>query len=363
MRFCKVLFIVSLLYLNGCIENPPLIQDGNGTLELQAVWNQSQDSIPDLQPLANAKVLLNSQYGMRIAYTDINGMLKLEHLPTANYSISVRASHPFDKNIILVGAVRDVAIATDNIAKQNILTIPVSSKGISINEIYSCGSVNNISYVNDQFIELYNSSDSVKYLDGMIFMRVGGNKDNGGKGPGADQFNDGRIWGVSYIYKFPGKPGEKNYPFQPNQFLVLASSAIDHRKQCSTSIDLTKADWEFYNQYGATYDNPNVPNLLNLRPEKVSPFLINTTSDVVVLASGTDIVWSDGIDINSIIDAVEYESNPVLKKTIDERLDRGIIISAPKYSGKSIQRKEPGMDTNDGSMDWEIISSPTPGRQ
>ena len=85
---------------------------------------------------------------------------------------------------------------------------------------------------------------------------------------------------------------------------------------------------------------------------------------IVAIASGVDTVWTDGIDISTILDAVQYSGQIRLtQNTIDDRLDRGIVQAPPRYSGKSIQRKEPGMDTNDGSLDWEILSTSTPGRQ
>jgi hypothetical protein len=89
------------------------------------------------------------------------------------------------------------------------------------------------------------------------------------------------------------------------------------------------------------------------------------TSDIVVIATGEDIKWEDGIDINTIIDGVEYQSSPhpINKKTLDPRVDRGYVLSPPRYSGKSMQRKSPGFDTNDSSIDFEIIDKPTPGRQ
>ena len=198
----------------------------------------------------------------------------------------------------------------------------------------------------------------------MQIMRVSRPDASGTLQPGADWYNDGRMQGVTWIYKFPGRAGEKNFPFYPKQFLVLAGDAVDHRKVVSNSIDLSHADWEFYNQYmAADIDNPNVPNLINLQPDVGNKFLIRLTSDIVALASGVDTVWTDGIDISSIIDAVQYASDPTTQKTIDDRLDRGIAPNPPRYSGKSMQRKEPGMDTNDGSLDWEIIPAPTPGRQ
>jgi hypothetical protein len=193
-------------------------------------------------------------------------------------------------------------------------------------------------------------------------MRVSGNSE--GKGPGADEGNDNDIDGITYIFKFPGTPGEKNYPFYPKTFKVLATTAINHQKSVAISIDLSNADWEFYNQYSVTdFDNPKVPNLINIRSDRTVDFLIGLTSDVIVLASGVDAVWEDGIDISTIIDGVQYASSPTSRKTLDSRVDKSFLLSPPRYSGKSMQRREPGGDSNDAMSDWEIISAPTPGKQ
>ena len=364
MKLLGLLSSVVLLCFFGCKDNPPIIQDGNGSIVLKAVWDKSIDSIPDIVPLQNAKIIMSSQYGIQIYYTGSDGFLRLNHLPSAIYNISVRAPHPVDASIILVGAIRGLNILSGQTVTSADTAKPVSSSGIAINEIYTVGPVNNIFYFYDLFIELYNSSDSIKYVDGMQVMRVNGYINDQTYDAGADWYNNGNMQGVTYIYKFPGRPGEKNYPFYPKQFLVLAGDAIDHRKVLSNSIDLSHADWEFYNQYmAADIDNPNVPNLINMRPDNGTKFLLGLVTDVVALASGVDTVWTDGIEISTIIDAVQYSSNPNLVKTIDDRLNRGVAPYPPRYSGKSIQRKEPGMDTKDGSIDFEILPAPTPGRQ
>ncbi|MDR3668532.1 MAG: DUF4876 domain-containing protein [Ignavibacteriaceae bacterium] len=364
MKFIRIVSSVLLFYMYGCMQNPPVVQDGNGSVVLKAVWDKSIDSIPDIVPLQNAQVIMSSQYGMKIYYTGSDGFLRLNHLPSTIYSISIKAAHPADASIILVGSIRGLNIISGQTSTSIDTAKPVSSTGIAINEIYSAGPVNNIFYIYDQFVELYNSSDSVKYLDGMLVMRVNGYINDQIYAAGGDWYHNGKMQGVTYIYKFPGKPGENNYPFYPKQFLVLAGEAIDHRKAVSTSIDLSHADWEFYNQYMAgQYDNPNVPNLINMRPDNGTKFLISLAQDIVALASGKDTVWTAGIDISTIIDAVQYSSNRNLVKTIDDRIDRGVALYPPRYSGKSIQRKEPGMDTNDGSADFEILPAPTPGRQ
>jgi hypothetical protein len=364
MKFLSVFSLFLLFCFYGCKENPPVVQDGNGSIVLKAVWDKSTDSIPDIVPLQNAQVIMSCQYGMQIYHTGSDGFLRLNHLPSAMYNISVKAPHPADASIILVGSIRGLNIVSGQTSTSADTAKPVSSTGIAINEVYSVGPVNNIFYFWDLFIELYNSSDSVKYVDGMQIMRVNGYINNVTYAAGADWYHDGNMQGVTYIYKFPGRPGEKNYPFYPKQFLVLAGDAVDHRKVQSNSIDLSHADWEFYNQYmAADIDNPNVPNLINMRPDNGTKFLISLVTDVVALASGVDTVWTDGIEISTIIDAVQYSSNNTLVKTIDDRIDRGVAPYPSRYSGKSIQRKEPGMDTNDGSLDFEILPSPTPGRQ
>jgi len=353
--------LIFLFLLNSCTEKPPVGVDGNAKIEIAALWDSTlADQSTIALPLRNAKAILSSEYGMLIRWTDDAGMLSLSGLPSATYNISIRMQHPADPTILLVGSLRDVQIISGVQFSDTIIAKPISSSGIAINEVYACGPVNSIFFLFDQFIELYNASDSVKYLDGMIVMRVSAN--SAGKGAGADEDDDGDIDGITYIFKFPGQPGEKNYPFLPKTYQVLASDGINHKSTVSNSIDLSNADWEFYNQYSANdLDNPNVKNLINIRSDRTVDFLIGLTDDVIVIASGTDTDWTNGIDISSIIDGFEYQSSITLMKTLDSRVDRGVALSPAKYSGQSMQRREPGGDTNDSSLDWEIIPFPTPG--
>lgn len=358
------LFFATILSLIGCKEKLPTTYDGNAQIELFAIWDTSSvENITTYIPLKNAKVILSSEYGISVRMTDSTGKLIVSGLPSSTYSISVRMQHPLDPNVLLVGSVRDRVIMTENIFRDTIIAKPISSSGISINEIYASGPINSIFYFYDQFIELYNSSDSVKYVDGMFVMRVSGNNE-GGKGPGADEEDDGDFDGVTYVFKFPGNPGERNYPFPPKTFLVLAQDAVNHKNTVSTSIDLSNASWEFYNQFSANdIDNPNVPNLINIRADRTVDFMINLSSDVIVISSGVDSNWVDGIDISTVIDGVEYQSSITISKTLDNRVDRGFVVSPPKYGGQSMQRRESGSDANDATLDWEIIPKPTPGYQ
>ena len=358
-----ILFIFTICVFYGCTEQIPNSPDGGGKLVLYAMWDSS--SVPgtsQITPLKNASVIIVSQYGTMVKNTDINGLLELSNLPSSTYDISVRRSFPEDNTIILCGSIKSLVIESGKVVRDTIMTKPISSSGISINEIFSAASVNNFFYFYDQFIELYNSSDSIKYLDGNMILRMSGN--SAGKGPGADEDDDNDIDGVMYVFKFPGYYGQKNYPIFPKQFVVLACDAVNHTKTISGSLDLSHADWEFYNQYSPLdVDNPNVPNLINMKTNETSDFLMGLTGDVLVFATGQDSVWSDGIDITTIIDGVEWQSSANLRKTLDTRIDRSYVLAPPIYSGKSIQRREAGFDTNDGLLDWEILQHPTPGYQ
>ncbi|MEW6508222.1 MAG: DUF4876 domain-containing protein [Bacteroidota bacterium] len=364
MKFIKIIpLLIGLVLLLSCNEEPPLVQEGNAKITIYAVGDTSViHREPKFIPLKNAKVILSSEYGMIVRHTDNYGKLTLQGIPSSTYNISVRLNHPTYPNILLLGNLKEKEIISGREITDTIKAVQVANTGIAINEIYACGPVNNIYFFFDQFIELYNYSEEVRYLDGMIVMRVSGN--NEGKGPGADEGDDGDIDGVTYIFKFPGKPGENNYPFYPQTYITLAATGTNHKKVVSTAVDLSNADWEFYNQYSTTdFDSPTVKNLINIRSDRTVDFLINLVSDVIVLASGVDSKWEDGIDINTIIDGVEYRSSMTATKTLDVRIDKSFAVGPPRYSGKSLQRREPGGDSNDSVLDFEIIPVPTPGKK
>ncbi len=359
MKTKYIFFILILIVFTSCMEKAPVETEGEGSIFLST---QMCDPVTkDTTILPFAKVFLISEYGMNIKQTDENGLLNLKNLPVTQYDIVVKGNKKEYSKVTFVGNYKDIDLNQNNMQQIEIVGNAVSATGIAINELYVSGPVNSIFYFYDQFIELYNSSDSVKYLDGMMILRVSGNRD--GLGPGADEHGDNDIDGVVYAFKFPGKPGEKNYPFYPKTFKVLAQDAVDHTKNVEGSVNLRHADWEFVNQYDiGDIDIEDVPNLSSITPDRRFDFYISLISDIILLTDGTDTDVSDGVDIESILDGVEYQSSALARKTLDNRIDRGWIQSPPRYGGKSMERIEKGNDTNDGSIDWHIIDKPTPGK-
>ncbi len=223
----SILTLLSFILLVGCAEKPPIAVDGEGELQIIVLWDSTYSNNPLTSvPIQNAKVFVGSKYGMKVFQTDSEGKILIENLPTAVYGVSIRKVHPLDPNIILIGVKQDLNVISGRSLIDTIYVNPISSTGIVINEIYAAGPVNNIFYFYDQFVELYNGSDSVRYLDGMIIMRVSGN--NEGKGPGADEDDDGDIDGVVYAFKFPGNPGDKIFQLilDSSLYVLLMQSII-----------------------------------------------------------------------------------------------------------------------------------------
>ncbi len=219
----------------------------------------------------------------------------------------------------------------------------IAHSNIKINELYVGGPADAGYFFKDQYVELYNAGTQTEYLDGKIICRLSSN-----------------ITKVTYIFQFPGTGTD--YPIQPGEYKVCAQSAVNWKEQYPTSIDLSNADFEFYNPNNASDpDNPNVPNIVNLYEGRRTDFMLSLTSDEVILASGADVDYTDGIDYETVIDGVEYDGKSTSKKTLDPRIDAGHFCCAVKYQGKSMERIAPGYDTNNSSVDFRLIDYPTPG--
>lgn len=362
----KKLFFYSALLIIwvGCFREKPTAYDGTFNITLYLKYRD--DSLGYNHFLKGVKVNLKAvDYTLPTltAFSDDSGKVIFNDIPWAKYDLEIRSAvqipfidsvgiiHPDSFiNITVVDTADLISPQDDNYLIDTIYTLAASAlPGIKINEIYYCGPENNQFYFYDQFIELYNSSDQVLYLDGIIVCRI----------------YHMSTW-VTYIFQFPGEPVVgREYPIYPGQFVVLAQDAIDHRKIIPKSIDLSNADWEFVNALDfGDWDNPAVPNLFNLKAGNNKDFMINLGTNVILIADGTDVEYANGIDLATVIDCVEYSSLSEHIKDIEKILDRGWAgVGLQKYSGTSVERITPGFDTNNSTVDFVNIKPPTPGYQ
>ncbi len=341
--------------LGGCFKSHPNLQDGNLSIELYVKYED--------QLLADIPVSLQTyDYNISTVHdtTDSTGRVFFENLPWAQYRINIKSeayvpsfTNPDETDTVIVVGNKYIAPENKELVRDTIYTIASGTQpGLKINELYTCGPPNDFFYYFDQYIELYNSAEDTIYLDGMVICRMW-------------QF----LEDITYIFQFPGEPFTgRQYPVPPDSFVVIARDAYNHRAEIfdgEKSIDLTTADFEFRNSmdYG-DYDNPEVPNLDNIEAGHTRDFGLNLTTDVVLIADGSDLEYIDGMDPESVIDCVEYASYAEHTKSIESFLDRGFGgVGQIRYSGQSLERIAPGFDTNNSTVDFRIIPHPTPGYQ
>lgn len=354
------LLLFLIFMASACFREQPTQVDGSLNLTLYIKFeDRFLNSIP---------VFLQTYDYNNISFsgiTDSCGAVSFENIPCAEYLITIKSTaiiaSALDSNAMDTVTVIASTLITptetsinENIIIDTIYTIASGAQpGLKINELYTVGPPNRSYYFYDQFIELYNSSSDTIYLDGMVICRMWH-----------------MLESITYIFQFPGEPLiGREYPVPPETFVVIAQDAMDHTNipnlPLPESVDLSHADWEFRNSadYG-DFDNPDVPNLDNIEVGYRRDFMIALTMDVVLIADGSDLDYIDGMDIESVIDGVEYASFSTHLKDIEKEVDRGFGgIGLTKYSGQSLERVAAGFDSNNSTVDFEILDHPTPGYQ
>jgi hypothetical protein len=379
--FNKILLVAALTaLLAGCdIQKPTEVDGTMGNYRLVIIDSTRTLPVDELTGVAlipGAKVRLYSkEYDKTLEYiTDETGMVEVDNVLASTFQISVDRIVPaafwlalggVGKDVMFTGG-KDLSIFTSEPMRvDTIKCTRILLSGLVINEIYYCGPPASGTYYYDQFVELYNASMDTMYLDGLIISRASQ----------APLFLDQYAEAI-YSYQFPGDGDD--HPIFPGQFVVIAEDAMDHVKEggAAGSLDLSGADWEFFTEMNIDLDNPNVPNLNNVNPNKTVDFLINFSHNAVFLVKVADITQVPFnakdyhlFNFDDIVDAVEYAGNPEVTKEISTQLDAGLAgRRITKYSGKSTEREHPetgapGYDSNNSTFDFVSLSRPTPGRQ
>lgn len=136
------------------------------------------------------------------------------------------------------------------------------TQGFVISEIYATGSPNATgkSGLKDTFVRIYNNSDKTLYADGLAFCESdfvnARTSDFTILTPENDlnvNFTAGTVWVI------PGNG--QDVPVNPGEYITIADQAIDWSEQVAGALNLTDADFEWYDDHALDTDNPSVPNL------------------------------------------------------------------------------------------------------
>ena len=138
----------------------------------------------------------------------------------------------------------------------------IATDDLIIAEIFFTGTMrpSGNAYTGDTYIKLYNNTDHVIYADGLtLFESKFLTTQNVNPQPNVMA----EAVSVDALYTIPGNGTD--VAVQPGEFLLLADVAIDHRVLNPNSLDLSHADFEWYDESSTPsttdIDNPDVPNL------------------------------------------------------------------------------------------------------
>ena len=264
-----------------------------------------------------------------------------------------------------------------------------------IEEVYFAGSTTpeGKQYLADQYIKIYNNSDSVLYADGLVILESAF-KTSQKYDYTPDVMSQAMV--VQSVYAIPGNG--KDYPIQPGESLLICDKAIDHREANSNSFDLSNADFEWYDDSDKNpdIDNPQVTNLDKIYSSSLTTWSlhnqglcayaiarlqVNKETFLKDYRYHADYIFINPLTIDRyqvpnawIIDAVNISNKAQYAwNVVDASLDMGFtycgeVASDKNRYNKSVRRKVLSTtpdgrkilkDTNNSTEDFEAKATPS----
>lgn len=166
-----------------------------------------------------------------------------------------------DKLLKCVG--NSVTVSADATVHFDWFAASTATEGFVIAEIYAAGSPNaaGTGSLKDTFIRIYNNSDETLYADGLAIVESDFVNAKSNNHKILTEANDrNKNFTVGVVWVIPG--GGKDVPVEPGKSIVLCDQAINWREQVNGALDLTDADFEWYDDHKLDTDNPQVANML-----------------------------------------------------------------------------------------------------
>lgn len=401
-RILFLLPLMALLFLNACSDSEDEVaQNFNVTVTLTAGDGITLANINDLEVTA-----VNLTTSKEQTATPSNGSVSFS-LPTGRYDF--RATGTYEGSDVN-GVANNVNVAADQTVPLTV-SYAAANSALIFKEVYFSG-VKDF-YFKDGFYEIYNNSDEVQYLDGVILGIVDEGMPVNTYEPTNSIWVDAngnlldRYPMANYTMYFPGNGTE--HPLQPGKSVVVAAYPIDHSSRelgdsdSPSPVNLSRVDWDIFCGPYSTIDIdvPNIPNLdyafhtfgIEFMPstsgqalilaklpngQKVADFVANADNFMTAPGKTQDHLM---IPSDYVIDGIEIVRAPVNEryKNLLPKTDMGMAwvdgsnnssLADASYSGKSLRRKvasvENGItkfkDTNNSSVDFILGGgTPTPG--
>ena len=261
--FLSIMMMLSIgLFMTSCSsdDKTPVVPLTSLTLEIpsnleNAVLTNASAIVTNVQTqkvvnVANDQFLKNGN----------NYQLQLNNLEEGTYNVAMKGHLDFTLNG--VAGQKDFEVKSDNVSiseKSSSLKLTVSTftaqGGFVISEIFFTGTstAEGGSYSGDQYIRITNNSDVTLYADSIAVLEsafLTTQKQDYTPDIMSTDFS------VQACYMIPGTG--KSVPVEPGASLTLAVNAINHKAEQPNSIDLSGADFEFYDESSnANFTDPN----------------------------------------------------------------------------------------------------------
>ncbi|MBF1385779.1 DUF4876 domain-containing protein [Prevotella aurantiaca] len=403
----KKILMSTMLLLAICFSFVSCSDDKNdATTTSSAVINLEMPMTIQDGTLHNVKIIFTNKstaqtYTIEKVEKTANGYTAtIENLPIGSYSVVAVGTANFSvdgqQTTTEVKATNENVNIVENQSGNTIkllFNVFTGKEGFVISEIFFRGTSRDGSsvYNRDQYFKITNNSDQTLYADSIIIMESAFRNDN----PQTylkDLRNDG--FAANAIYMIPGNGND--VPVKPGESLLIALNAKDHKAVSSTSFDLSKADFEFYDESKVSIkdeDNPSVKNLdkwycytqsffiLNMHGNNAyaiakirgtkENFLKNNTYDAQYYAVNGKLMTTNAYFIPNawIIDAVNlsYKDNDHQWRVMSILLDKGYTYCSDNKNDKSgigtavVRKMANGKyaDTNNSTEDFTPKTTPT----
>lgn len=390
-----MLIMVTSSLLWACKKRDTGIQTATVQVSVKYPDNYSEQNV------ANAEVKLTSKsIGSVISsFTSSSGIAVFQDVIPGTYDITVtkvltstdaQTLTGISQTLTLNASKTDVSI--DPIAGSSVeLKLSGSAAGnLLIKEVYYPASktASGGTYFSDQFVEIYNNSTDVIFLDGLCIADIFGNSGliNTTSQPSPFKTDADHSY-ASNVWRIPGTG--KQFPLNPGTSIVIAQDGVNHKESTlnpNSPVDLSKADWETYNERpdNRDADAPGVPNLEKVYFTGGFDWLITVFGPGLIIFRTEDFSKLEKLTApgststtqyvkipNSIvIDAFEAlkDAGSASYKRIPVALDAGFVFASNTYTSESFRRKTRSIingrrvlqDTNNSANDFELLTKPTP---
>lgn len=395
MKYINLLLAVAMLFFAASCDDDETIPMSEFTITITLPAVMENDVSPEGLAITLTNTINGSETTDVLNASNIYTVMLEEGIYNILISgeksyISQIGDDQFEQTVTLTGLTENISIAGTSFNTTINLFIASASQGWVFKELYVTGSQTpeGKSYYKDKYFEIYNNTSEVLYADGISI----GESDH----TTSSELN---IWAniiddyfvTQVIYTIPGNGTD--YPVQPGESLILADVGIDHTTDNANSINLSGADFEWYDEHKLDVDVPEVPNLIKnfsssasiwtphnrgfksyviFRPEgSMADFMETNLIEKQNANGSTSIRYK--VSNSSILDAVEMGTpSDFLSKALSPALDLSYINCGDgddaRY-GKVVRRKVQTvednriiyMDTNNSAVDFLSTVDPKPG--